>query len=205
MKMQCSGRCIRGYNQIQETTLISTINDFLKGIDTIYDNPEILQQFYDYIQMKYLIPCEIGMMFIEKITMDNVFKDYRQKVDSINCLTNNKMKLYQWIKPKHLEISCLTFTDVITSFTKIKKSSIPSVKIYHLMDGIKKLYDKIGRNLGLDVFFPYLVYCLIKTDLDDIYANMHYINTFRRKFFLPCSLDCDHGFQIGISCDCLTS
>lgn len=205
MKIQCSGRCLKGYNKILETTLISTINDFLKGLDSIYDNPEVLQQFYDYLQMKYQIPCEIGMLFIEKITTSSIFKMFKLRVEPMNSLTNSKIKLYQWIRPRHMEIQSFNFTEIISSFVKIKNSPVPSVKIHHLMEGIKLLYERIGKDSGLDIFFPYLVFCFIKSNLEDLYAHIHYINTFKRKFYKPCELNCTHGFQLCVSCDCLVS
>lgn len=205
MKMQCAGRCIKAYNRVLETTLINTIKDFLSGLEAIYDNQEVFQQFYDYLQMKYAIPCEIGMLFIEKLTTNTLFKVYLSKVDSMNRLTNDKIKLYQWIKPKHLEIQNFDFTEIIACFLQIKNSSVPSVKIFYLMNGIKKLYEKIGKESGLDVFFPYLVYNLIKANLLDLYAHLHYMNIFKRKFFKTCDVHCTHGFKFCVTCDCLIS
>lgn len=225
MKMHCAKRCIKAYNKIQETTLLSTIKDFLNGADLIFTNPDIFQQFYDYIQMKYAIPCEIGMLFIEKITMGDSFNDlfnispsnitpqssnnpflgFKIKVENLNYLTNDKVKLYQWIKPSHFEINSLNFSDVISCFVKIKNSTVPSVKIFHLMTGITKLYNKIGKTSGFDTFFPYLVFCLIKSNIKDLYAHIHYMNIFKRKFYNCCEKNCNHGFQICVSCDCLIS
>lgn len=68
------------------TSLIHIINDFLQGLDVIYENSDVFQQFYDYLQMKYIIPCELGMLFIEKITTNNLFKTYITKLILLgNC------------------------------------------------------------------------------------------------------------------------
>lgn len=205
MKIQCSGRCLKAYNRVVETSLISIINDFLLGIDLIYDNPEVFQQFYDYLQMKYLIPCELGMLFIEKLTTNNLFKTFMIKVDSMNCLTNNKIKLYQWIEPRHMEIQNFDISQITKNFAKIRNSNIPSVKIFYLMEGIELLYEKIGKNSGSDIFFPYLVFCLLKANIQDIYAQLHYMNTFKRKFNKSCDLHCNHGFKFCVTCDCIFS
>lgn len=205
MKLKCSEDCKRAYISISETSLVGIIKDFLDSLETINSNPVILQQFYDYIKIKFSIPCEKGMLFVERITMDNVFKKFRLKTDSTNSLANKKMELYQWIAPRHLEINEINITKIVKILRKVESTEVPSVKIFYLMSSIKNLYEKVGRDVGLDGFFPYLVYCFLKANIQDLYAHIHYINLFKRKYDKDCSSKCMHGFQIPVECRCLLS
>lgn len=205
MKQLCSHRCVKAYVSMQETSLIGTIKDFVECVSTIETNPQVLQQFYDYLKLKYKVPCETGMLFIEKITMLNIFDKFKIRVDHANSLVNRKMMLYQWIKPAHLEIQELNFGDVIQSLRKIGTTEVPSVKIYHLMKSIKLLYEKIGTSVGHDGFFPHLVYCFVKSEIKDLYAHIFLMKLCRRNFDQKCGFGCNHGFQTSVSCDCLFS
>lgn len=190
---------------MQETSLIGTIRDFVECIATIETNPQVLQQFYDYLKLKYRIPCETGMLFIEKITMLNIFDKFKIKVDHVNSLVNKKMMLYQWIRPNHLEIQELDFRRAIESLKKIGTTEVPSVKIHHLMRSITALYESVGTDVGHDGFFPYLVYCFIKSEIRDLYAHVFLMKICRRNFDQRCGFGCSHGFQTTVSCDCLFS
>lgn len=203
--MDCDKNCDRAILSISETSLLNIIKDFLGALETINNNPPILQQFYDYLKIKFNIPCEIGMLFIEKVTMKTVFDNFKLKTDSMNSLTNEKINLYQWIAPRHLEINDIDITEILKTIRKIILTDVPSVKTYYLMSAIKILYEDVGKDLGLDAFFPYLVYCLIKANIKDIYAHIHYMAVFRRKYENKCSSECKHGFQIVVTCNCLIS
>ncbi|ELA42443.1 uncharacterized protein VICG_00542 [Vittaforma corneae ATCC 50505] len=205
MKLECSENCRKARISISETSLVSIIKDFLDSLEAINSNPMILQQFYDYIKIKFNIPCEKGMLFVEKITMESVFKTFKLKTDSMNSLTNKKVELYQWISPRHLEIKELNITKILKILRKMESTEVPSVKTFHLMTSIENLYRKVGKGVGLDDFFPYLVYCFIKANIQDLYAHIHYINLFKRKYDKDCNFECKHGFQIPVECICLIS
>lgn len=205
MTQECVGNCCKSCSAIAETSLISTIRDFLESLESINNNPMILQQFYDYIKMKFNIPCEKGMLFIEKVTMNNVFRTFKLKADAMNSLANKKVELYQWIAPRHMDIKRLNFRKILDLLRKVELTEVPSVKVYYLMTAIQKLYGKVGKAAGLDDFFPYFIYCLIKANVKDIYAHIHYINLFKRKYDNSCKNECNHGFQIPVVCECLIS
>lgn len=56
---------------------MSNFKDFLDKLETICINPMISQQFYNYIKIKSNIPYETGMLFIEKLTMENVLENLK--------------------------------------------------------------------------------------------------------------------------------
>jgi len=205
MKNACSNNCLKAFVLIQESSLMDIIKDFIENIEQIDHNPYMIQQFYDYVKLKYKIPCEAGMLFIEKITMINIFDRFKIKIDQMNGLINRKIFLYQWIRHNHLEIQDLDLAEVIEEFRKIRSSEVPSVKKYHLMNSISMLYGKVGRDIGCDGFFPYLVYCLIKSEIKDVYAHVYLIKLFRRNYENNCKFGCSHGFNMAVGCDCLVS
>lgn len=205
MKSNCSNNCIKAYVLIQESSLIQIINDFTNNLDSVEDNPSMIQQFYDYLKLKYKIPCEIGMLFIEKIVMINIFEKFKIKFDSMNNMVNKKILIYEWIKPEHLEIADRGFEECITRLHKITKSEVPSVKRHYLMTFMDLLYSKVGRSAGYDSFFPYLVYCIIKSQVKDIYAHFYILKVFGRQYDSSCKFGCNHGFNMTVICDCLVS
>lgn len=205
MKPRCKGNCAKAHQTIIETSLIHAIDDFLGSLETSVVDSILISQFYNYIKMKFCIPCETGMLFVEKITMQSMFENFKIKSSSLNTLINRKIELYQWIQPRHLEIKLLDFSKAISILKRIESSNIPSGKIFYLMNFIRRLYEKIGKDTCLDGFFPYLVYCLIKSNIRDLYFHVQFLNTFRRKYDEVCTKDCTHGFKICIECDCLVS
>jgi len=205
MKLRCQGICRNAICTMSGTSLVSIISDFIDTLEMIVTNPMILQQFYDYIKMKFNIPCETGMLLIEKMTMNSLFRQFQLRSDDTNILANEKMMLYHWISPRHLEIKSLEISLIVCTLRNIAETEVPSVKIFHLMSGIKRLYEKVGKTMGFDDFFPYLVYCFIKANVRDIYAHLHYTRLFRRKYDIPCSSSCRHGFQVPVCCSCLMS
>lgn len=205
MKSECKGVCAKAQQTIIGTSLINAINDFLGSLETSVVDSTLMCQFYNYIKMKYYIPCETGMLFIEKITMHCMFDNFKINPNNNNVLINKKIELYQWIKPRHLEIKPTDFSKAISILKKIDSSDLPSGKIYYLMSFIRSLYEKIGKDTCLDGFFPHLVFCLIKSNIKDLYFHVQFANLFRRKYDEPCGKDCTHGFKICIECNCLVS
>lgn len=203
MMLTCSGKCIRAYTEISESAIVEIIHEFLNGIQAIEKFPDSLQQFFDYVEVRFNIPCEIGLLFVEKILMDKVFQSFILKVDSVNHLINRKIDLYQWVKPKHLEIQSFCFDKAQDFIKKIENSPIPSVKIYYFMSAVKSIYEILGKNTGSDEFFPSLIYCLIKSQLKDLYAHLYYMKLFKRRHGRSCHYKCTHGFKVSISCDCM--
>lgn len=206
MKSECSNRCIRGYHAIKDSSLCEIIKDFVDNIDSLDCDNSMIQHFYDYIKIKFNIPCEIGLLFVEKITMAHMFKIIKPRVEPMNDLTNSKLLLYQWIKPMYLDIPEIeNIGFIIEPLAKLSKSIVPSVKIYYLQEFIERLYLQIGKISGHDVFFPNIIYCFIKANIKDIFVHLYILKTFRRKHYLKCSLFCNHGFNEPVGCDCLVS
>lgn len=205
MKLKCFGACTKAIFQVSKAEITGIINDFIETLDSIEKDSSLLQQFYDYIAMKFNIRCETGMLLVEKMTTKGLFNRFRQLTDDTNVLANDKMNLYNWIAPKHLEIKDLNISSVISTLKKVPQTELPSVKMYYLMDSIKKLYDKIGTNRGLDDLMPYLVYCFIKANVKDMYLHLNYITILRRRYAGVCDADCMHGFEVPVECTCLVS
>ncbi|KAM0681254.1 hypothetical protein GINT2_000452 [Glugoides intestinalis] len=203
--LKCCGNCSKAHNAILETSLVCIVNDFVANLEAIITDPSTLQQFYDYIKIKFCIPCETGMLFVEKIATKDIFDNSLFKTDNLNNLTNRKMELYDWITPMHLEIKSLDISKAISTLKKLERSDVPSVKLFYLMTSIKQLYNKVGTAADLDGFFPYLVYCFIKSRIKDLYAHIYYLNIFKRSFEQYCSSDCKHGFNVPVKCSCLLS
>lgn len=203
--LKCCGNCSKAQKAVLETSLVSIVNDFMANLEAIIADPSTLQQFYDYIKIKFCIPCETGMLFVEQIVTKDLFENSLIKNDNLNNLTNRKMELYDWITPRHLEIKSLDVSKSISTLKKLEQSDIPSVKLFYLMTSIKQLYNKIGTGADLDGFFPYLVYCFIKSRIKDMYAQIYYLNLFKRSFEQHCKPDCKHGFNVCVKCSCLLS
>ena len=139
MLEKCHNKCTRALITLKSTTLFATIQDFCNSVESIQDSPEMLRNFYEYLKTKYVIPCEAGMLFIEMLTMLDLFDKYKLRKDQKNLFVNEKMLLYQWIEPRHLDIH-IDISSLSEDFKMIETSNVPSMKITYLMKGIRKIY-----------------------------------------------------------------
>lgn len=218
----CKNNCTKAIILMKDTPLYEIINDFRRNMSTIENDPTVLGRFYTYIKDKYKIPCETGMLFIEKLVMSDYFDQYIKILDAQNELIESKIELYQWIKMSHLDIDkfndkenvntkCLHLDNTISNFavdfarvfSKIEETDLPSIKMHYFMKAVKTLYASIGQANGADMFFPCLVYCLIKTKMKNIYLHIKFIKYFARKYDNVCEIGCKHGFKHNICCDCV--
>lgn len=203
MREECQNACTRAAIALKGTSLLETVEDFVRNIDSIRNCPAILARFYEYMQAKYRIPCEAGMLFVEKLVMHDFFERYRRADDPQNALANEKMQLYQWICPRHLDAVGEPTDEDIVRFRRLAHTSLPSAKMHRFMQAVKSLSRSIGASCGSDAFFPSLVYCLIKAQIPDLYLHVRFMQAYRRPFYRACAPGCTHGFSQSVRCDCL--
>ncbi|KAL6121514.1 hypothetical protein NUSPORA_01544 [Nucleospora cyclopteri] len=206
MKNACKNICTVALISLKKTSLYSVIDDFTSKIDINNVDSLEINQFYTYISQKYSIKCEMGMLFIEKMVVYNLFHKFKLNKNSSNRLLNEKILLYQWIKPEHLKLpKDIDLQQNIADFHKIHRSNVPSVKIFYLMKAVKHLYKKIGETTSYDTILSCIIYCLIRSKIKDLFVHISFMRMFRRDYFNDCNAKCDHGFSININCDCLIS
>ena len=205
MKKICSNTCTVAVIQLKKTTLYSIIDEFTNNMDEILTDHTILISFYDKIISNYKIECEKGLLFVEKLIMYNVFFKFKLKSNSSNKLINQKILLYQWIQPTHLNLPNSNFKELIIHFRKMQYSNIPSVKIYYLMSGFQTMYNIMGKDIEYDKILGITIYCLIKARVKDWWLHLQFTKLFRRSYYKDCCNNCNHGFNLNIICECLVS
>ncbi len=203
MYFKCENNCIRAIIKLREESIFQIIKDFCKNLDFSRTQNFTIESFYKYIEKKYKINCEIGMLFVEKLIMAEIYDKFFAVNNVVNLFINNKLELYQWIKPKHLEITSPVSDHIVKQFKKISLYCIPSVKLNYFMKAVKALYKFIGKNKSQNEFFSCLVFYLIKAQIKDLYFHIMLINLFQRKYLNLCGIDCNHGFKISIFCSCM--
>lgn len=125
--------------------------------------------------------------------------------DSTNELVNQKILLYRWIDPRHLEIEVghPQVEDAIECFRAIPRRATPTEKILCIMDGVEKIHQAAGRDVGQDGMLPLVIYCIIKSAVPDIYLEIQFVVLYRRKILEQCCPDCTHNLDVHMTCSCL--
>lgn len=202
MRKSCNNVCTVAVVHLKRTTLYTVIDDFTNNFDMNSDN---IGHFYNQIIQKYKITCETGLLFVEKLFMYNLFHKFRLSSDNTNIFINEKILLYQWIKPSHLNLPEIDLSNYVSEFSKIQHSNVPSVKIFHMMTGFQRIYNDLGRDTDYDIVLSIVVFAFIKAQIKDIHTHIKFMKTFKRDYYKKCEADCCHGFSINVCCTCLTS
>lgn len=124
---------------------------------------------------------------------------------STNDLINQKMLLYSWIRPEHLELEIdhAQTEDALKRLRAIPESTTPTDKILCVMEGVEALYGSIGCTRGQDDMLPSLIYCLIKTGEANMYLEIQFMTLYKRESVGGCRAGCLHGLGIEVECSCL--
>ncbi|ORD94986.1 hypothetical protein ECANGB1_1650 [Enterospora canceri] len=210
MKKKCENICTVAVVQLKKTTLYCAIDEFTNEIEEIYTNREKLTAFYEQVAEKYKLKCEYGLLFVEKLVMYSMFNKFRVNRGDADAFVNEKILLYQWIKPIHLKLDGVyaqneKLSRSINDFIRIAKSNIPSVKTFYMMVAFENMFRKFGEDLEYDKMLSIVIFCLIKTKIKDLSLHIRFMRLFRREYFRPCDKECDHGFSMNVRCDCLVS
>lgn len=203
MREECQNTCTRAVIALKETALSRTIDDFVENAEEISSSPALLSRFYEYIRIKYAVPCESGMLFVERLVMLRLFERFRALPDPQNALVNAKISLYAWLRPAHLGIAAEIPEAVIAAFRRIGSSGLAGAKTTHFMAGVVLLHDALGRDASPDTLFPALVFCLVRSQVRDL---VHHIRIMRGPARLPletCVSGCSHGFSVPVRCNCM--
>jgi Rab5 GDP/GTP exchange factor len=200
--MKCCRGCVRLAILLSDTSLGKTVEYFMQDIRLLKLDPAILQTFYEYVSSRYMVSCETGIAFIERVVMSNTFCMLLDTGDSVNMLVNQKMRLYRWIRPEHLEIEASEerLSECATSFLRISGPDTPTDKIDRFMRGVEELQGILGRSEGQDRMLPALIYCLIKSGTEDLYLHIRFMKTYQRRAYPPCCPGCTHGVGAEIKC-----
>lgn len=122
--------------------------------------------------------------------------------DSTNELINQKILLYRWIKPEHLELKVnqTQLEPASQTFKSISGYSTPTEKISCMMAGIEELHRVIGKNNGQEEILPSIIYCLIKSESTNIGSETQFMTLYRRRSLSMCYAGCSHRFEINCNC-----
>ncbi|KAI4291983.1 hypothetical protein PAPHI01_1257 [Pancytospora philotis] len=229
MQERCKNICTRAIVALKDGPLHRTIQDFIVssseilgascGVSELPDGSawpgraqdgaraptcnQLVNQFYDYVCQKHRIPCECGMLIVERMLTLNAFDRLRQAENTHNTLVNNKIFLYKWIRSEHLEIPFAVPSAVVAAFSKIKSHALPSGKIEAYILAVQELQRSAGKAAGHDQLFSALIYALLKTQIADLEMHFLCMLKYRRRYGGPCAEMCRHGFDINVRCDCL--
>lgn len=202
MREECRNVCTRAIVALEGTALSKAIDDVADNAAAVGDDQAILHRFYEYVRLKYNIPCESGMLFVERLVMLRLFERFRARPDPQSCLVNAKVSLYAWLRPEHLGIEAEIPDSVVVAFQRIGSSGIPAAKTAHFMGGVGLLYGALGRGASPDAFFPALVYCLVRSQVRDLFYHIRVMRGSVRPAAAACASGCSHGFSVPVCCNC---
>lgn len=208
----CNKKCTTSALQLINSSpkIYNLIEDFLKNVKTIKDSTKFFT-LYNYLIKKEIIKCDIGIYYIEKYLFESIYTFlFYQGNENKNIFINNKIILYQWIEPKHLEIEIIEQKDelyaifeeinklneldlIAKAFAQIKTQKIANNKIILILNIIRNLYNFLGINANHDTLLSLLIYIIIKSQTKDVLLHLNFVNRFKRKRFKPCLTNCHHS------------
>lgn len=150
-----------------------------------------------------------------EISQNIIFKKIsipiKRNIDN-NNLINEKIKLYSFIKPKHLEIkvyfknnqNSIFSKTIISDFKEIKECKSSRYKLNLLFSIVNKII-KFTKNESLEIILPIFIFIIIKSKIQDIYKDFEDIKYFCKNLGPICRSKCRHfkniNFKIDI-CEC---
>ncbi|KAF7684167.1 Vacuolar protein sorting-associated protein 9a [Astathelohania contejeani] len=199
-KKQCVYYFLKRLNDEPSGETFTMVENAINDIVALSSNDTRINTMYtyvfDYLSTIRFIHCEIGMFYLEKYFMTSAYKIifYKDVESDKNIFISNKIILFQWIDPAHIDIQYThnNFLNAISCIRKINSYFTPTEKIHCIMSTVKSIYRIIGRSEGQDKFFPAFVYTLIKSKVDNLYLNYQFIKTFKRPHFTKCNEKCIH-------------
>lgn len=218
----CSRKCVTVFlNSLNFTpSFFADMESFVKSSRENVKPAKILSFIQDLINKK-LILCEVGLFYTEKYIFLGIYNNtfYTENCNR-NIFVNNKLMLYSWIEPRHLEINIIDYDslyyifdesnveanlqEIIHIFGHIETSLTSGDKIDILMETIKNIYGILTENDGNDVFFPLFVFIIVKSKVRNLLLHLKFIQKYKRKRFLLCKDNCGHlaNVETNTSCEC---
>lgn len=218
----CVNKCIASV--LLSTNSCERFSDFLEILSKrIRSHKDIyVQDFYNSLHRDKILKCEIGRFYTEKY----IFVTFHRYLfvsgnEHRNRFINNKLVLYSWLEPRHLDITfgienpfielCneLNFLskidDIIWVFIQIRELKTPTELLSVFLKTISSIYEVIGHGASHDVLFPTLVYVIISSQVRNISIIFEYLTKYSCSLYVSCSGDCTHLTRLRpeLVCDCV--
>ena len=177
-----------------------------KGFKTKASREEMSKQIREIVELMFenfadvwKIRSKIILEGMEALVTKNLYKLIRLRREPEileNEILEKKMKVIgSFIKPEHLDIdpkrlSSLRIERAISELTKMNKFKTPRDKMVLIMNAWKvvglmlKETAKPGSPDGADMFFPSIIYILLKGAPKDVKANIDFIKLYRNPELL---------------------
>lgn len=151
------------------------------------------------------------MFYLERYLLtscyEHLFVD--KKYSYRNQFVNNKVILYQWIKPEFID-TCVhdRYIKEAAAFCKLlNKVYTPTEKLHCVVEISKLIYKYGGEGLGQEDFLPIFIFTFIHMKVQDIFYNLLYMKKYRSVPITRCCSECVH-MNIGHinlikDCDCV--
>lgn len=201
-KNACTRTCILNILSLlsdskdKRNDIIKRFVEEFKFISDLNESSKIFYTFLTFLRSSKIVKCKLGIFYFEKYLLVSDYEILFFDHDSFykNQLVNNKVVLFDWIKPQHLEIELhpeyLNYVnshiyDINTLFT-------PSEKLFQIIELSKIIYQFHGKDLCQGKFLPIFIYTLIYFQVKNLYHNLIYM---QRYFTIPiqnCRSKCPH-------------
>lgn len=131
--------------------------------------------------------CEYKQIILKRIHVDIMI------ITDDNILINEKIQLYSFIEPKHLDLFTLGKSDIknlIKQFRKMKESYSPSFKMNIFARTIELIIEICDKYKTIENILPILILTIIKSEIKDILVQFEVIKQFKRPIIDNCNKTC---------------
>lgn len=201
-KNSCTRTCILSVLSLlsnhtsKRTNLIKRFIDEFKHITDPNVSTVTYLNFLKFLRGSKLIKCKVGLFYFEKYLL---VSDYELIFFDLNLFyrnqfVNNKVIMFGWIEPKHLEISLNHeyITAVLASVSDINTLFTPTEKMCQLIEISKLIYSFHGKNLSQEKFLPIFIYTFLHFQIKNLVYNFNYIKGYFGIPMTRCKSDCTH-------------
>lgn len=186
------------------------LRDFGRKDISISQMQHLYRVFLRYMRAKKHIKCRVGMFYLEKYILFNYYKTlvFDKREATRNQFINNKISLYQWIRPDFLDvkISGAYIRDVSVFCDMINSVHTPTEKLYCIIEISKLVYEYGGDTIGQEDFLPVFIFTFIHLQTRDLLFNLLYIQRYMPVPAARCNTGCTHigatHNNLQESCEC---
>ncbi|KAL0265842.1 UNVERIFIED_CONTAM: hypothetical protein PYX00_011560 [Menopon gallinae] len=182
---RCAGRDIRVF-----------LHDFgRKGMSTA-QMQHMYRVFLRHMRARRHVRCRVGMFYLEKYILFSRCRTlmFDRQAATRNQFINNKVVLYQWIRPEFLDakVSSTYVRDAAVFCEMINSVHTPTEKLYCIVEISRLVYEHGGSTMGQDDFLPVFIFTFVHLRTRDLLLNLLYIQRYMPMPAAQCHAECTH-------------
>lgn len=136
------------------------------------------------------------MLYMGKHLLLNRHKDLLADTTHFtkNQFVNNKIMLYQWIRPEFIDAKVTEeyVRDTAVFCRLLNKVHTPTEKLHCIVEIAKLVYKHGGRSMGQEDFLPVFIFTFVHHQVPDIFYNLLYITKYMPVSAPECEKECTH-------------